>query len=55
MSIFDSIVHGLNEAIEYKKENSEIIMMEINDFTDDYFDILESRHNNEIQSERETL
>lgn len=33
----------------------ETFMEGINSFTDDYFTIVESRHNNEIQSERETL
>ena len=27
----------------------------INDFTDDYFDALQSRHDNEYQEERESL
>lgn len=33
----------------------ETFMEGINGFTDDYFVAFESRHNNEIQSERETL
>lgn len=33
----------------------ETFMEGINGFTDDYFTAVESRHNNEIQSERETL
>lgn len=33
----------------------ETFMEGINSFTDDYFTAVESRHNNEIQSERETL
>lgn len=33
----------------------ETFMEGINGFTDDYFDVLENRHNDEIQSEREIL
>lgn len=33
----------------------ETFMEGINSFTDDYFAAVELRHNNEIQSERETL
>lgn len=33
----------------------ETFMEGINGFTDDYFAAIELRHNNEIQSERETL
>lgn len=33
----------------------ETFLESTNTFTDDYFDIIESRHNNEIVSEREVL
>lgn len=33
----------------------EIFLEGINDFTDDYFDTLQSRHDNEYQEERESL
>ena len=38
-----------------KNKAWETFLEGINDFTDDYFDTLQSRHDNEYQEERESL
>lgn len=62
MNVYKSIIQGLNEAIEYEKGNIKVRTKEyetfiegVNGFTDDYFTALESRDNNDIPPERETL
>lgn len=66
MGFYEDIVESLNEAIEYEKDNIkakivpeskeyETFIEGVDGFTDDYFTTLESRDNNDIPPERETL
>lgn len=66
MNVYKSIIQGLNEAIEYEKGNIKVrtvtkskswetFIEGVEEFTDDYFTALESRDNDDIPPERETL